>query len=207
MVEQGAPPDHVLQGVQTLDAACLRVCEGLHLELVYQERLDITEISYLKMARDKVGALVGCAFELGGLAASAPLEACQRLRDFGEDLGVAFHVQEDIQELWGDPSSGKPKGIDLLNKKKSLPVVHALEEAPISQKRELGNLYFKRVLEAPDLEQILSILDGLDERAYAQQTVERLLDQALHRLDSLDLSPTHRGDLEGMARFLALRET
>ena len=205
--EQGVPSSSVLQAIQALDAASLRMCEGLHLDLVYQERIDISVDAYLAMAREKVGALVGCAFELGSLAASASSETAQILRDFGDDLGVAYRVQEDIREMWGEPESGETKGARLLNKRKSLPIVYALDEGSISQKRALGNVYFKRVLEAQDIDQILSVLDSLDARAYAQQTVERLLDQALRRLDGLGISPSSRGDLEGVARFLALRET
>ena len=207
MEEQGVPSGSVLQAIQALDAASLRVCEGLHLDLVYQERLDITADAYLEMAREKVGALVGCALELGSLAASASSETAQVLRDFGDDLGVACQVQKDIHELWAEPESGNTKGIQLLNKRKSLPIVYALDEGSISQKRALGNVYFKRVLEAQDLDQIRSVLDSLDARAYAQQTVERLLGQALRRLDNLGIPPTDRSDLEGVARFLAQRET
>lgn len=204
--QQGAQPERVLHAVQKLDAACLRMCEGLHLDLVYQERIDITVDAYLNMVREKAGALEGCAFELGTLAASASPETSGKLRDFGEDLGVAFQVQEDVQELWGEPSSGRMGRADLLNKRKSLPIVHVLDEGTISQKRALGNLYFKRVLEASDLDQIRDVLDSVGAREYAQQTVQRLLEQALHHLDDLDLPPSGLDALKGVARFLALRE-
>ena len=203
---KGDKAERVLQAVQMLDAACLRMCEGHYMDLVNQERVDITVDAHLRMIREKVGALVGCTFELGSLTTSAPAEASQRLRDFGEELGIAFQVQEEILELWGEPDSGNARSTALLNKRKSLPIVYALEEGPIRQKRALGNLYFKRVLEAADLDQLVSILDDVGSRAFAQQTVERFFEQAMHHLDDLPLSPAGRESLERVAHFLAFRE-
>ena len=204
--ERGTPLDTALKAVQTLDTACLRMCEGIHADLAYQERVDITVEAYLTMVREKTGALMGCALELGALSASASPETAQGLRELGEDLGVAARVQEEMLELWGEPVSGKTVGLGLLNKKKTLPVVYAFEEGPISQKRALGNLYFKRVLETSDLEQIVEILDAADARTYARQTVERLTDRALSRLNDLDIPSSGRNSLERIARYLTIPE-
>ena len=203
---EAAASERVLRAVQTLDAACLRACEGLHMDLVYQERVDITTEAYLSMVREKVGALVGCAFELGSQAAEAPPKTDEALREFGEELGVAARIGEDIRELWGEPGQGESEATDILNKKKSLPIVYALEKGPIGQRRALGNLFFKRVLEAADVPQIREILDTVGARAYSHEEVERLLDQAIRRLAESDISAEGRSDLERVARFLALHE-
>ena len=204
--ERGMPLDTTLKAVQTLDAACLRVCEGIHMDLVYQERVDVTVDSYLRMVREKVGALMGCALELGTLAASVSPETAQGLREFGEDMGVASRVQQDIQELWGEATSGETMGSGLLNKKKTLPVAYVFEEASISQKRALGNIYFKRVLEASDLVKIVEILDTADTRTYAHNAMKRLLNRALDRLNGLDISPGGRSDLERIAQHLTRQD-
>ena len=204
--ERGTPLETALKAVQTLDAACLRMCEGIHMDLVYQERVDVTVDSYLRIVREEVGALMGCALELGALSASASPETARGLREFGEDLGVASRVQEDVQELWGEVASGETMGSGLLNKKKTLPVAHVFEEGAISQKRALGNIYFKRVLEASDMAQIVEILDTAGARTYAHNTMKRLLNRALDRLDGLDISPGSRTDLERIAQHLTLQE-
>ena len=202
----GAAPEDSLRLVQTLDAACLHMCEGLHQELVYQERVDITSDAYLRMARDKVGALLGCALELGVMAGAPSSNAASALRQFGETLGVAFQIQEDIQMLWGQPLSGKTPGLDALNKKKGFPVVNALEHAPIAQKREIGTLFLKRVLEPTDLKQLTSVLDKLDARPHAQAVAQHHLEEAIGSLNGASLTPDGRRELSQVADWLALRQ-
>lgn len=192
--------------LQALDTACLRMLEGLHQELIYQERVDITPEEYLKTAREKGGALFGCALELGAMAVNSPPRVASSLRQFGESLGTAFQIQEDIQMLWGKPLSGKVVGLDTLNKKKGFPVVYALSHAPIPQRRELGTLYFKRVLEPPDLQRVTALLDGLDCRSTSQAVVQQLLAEALQRFEDSGLPREGRKDLMEVARWLALRE-
>jgi len=204
--ERGVAPDETLRFLQTLDAACLRMCEGLHQDMVYRERADITPDTYLKMAREKVGALLGCALELGAMAATGPSEVGQAFRRFGEDLGVALQIQEDIQTLWGKPLSGRTRGTDALNRKDVFPVVHALNQAPLCQKHDLGTLLSKPVLEPPELERVIAVLDGLDARASAQQVAQRLHDKAISHLKASKLTPPGQEDLRKVARWLALRE-
>ena len=204
---QGMPPAGSLKALQALDTACLRMLEGLHQEMVYQERLDITPGDYVDMCRAKVGALLGCACEVGaatGASSSKNTEEC--FRRFGENLGTAFQLQEDIQMLWGQPFSGKAQGLDALNKKKGFPVIYTLAHGTTALKRELGALFFKRVLEAPDLERVVAILDCMDARASAQATAQHLFDEAVGCLDGAELTPQGRAGLAGVARWLALRE-
>ena len=204
--DEGVSPEETLSFLSILDSACLRMCEGLHQDLVFQDRAQISPDPYVQMAREKVGALLGASLELGALAGGCSAEAGQVFRLFGEDLGVALQIQEDIQAIWGEPVSGKPKGTDILNKKKGYPIICAIEEAPIAQKRELGTLFFKRVLEPQDLDHVISLLDGLDARPQAQQVAQQLYEQAVARLEGLDLIPAGQQDLIEVARWLALRE-
>ena len=204
--ERNVDPEETLRLLAILDGAALRTFEGMHQDMVYQERIDITIDAYLKMAREKSGALMGCALELGASAGGASLSKGQTFRQFGEDLGLAFHVQEDIQMLWGEPLSGKAKGTDLLNKKKGFPVLQALDQAPISQKRELGTLFMKRVLELPDLEQLTAILEGHNARANAQDKAGEICNVALSHLQDTGLPTSAMEDLRQVAHWLALRE-
>ena len=110
LLEGRMPPQEILGMVSILDRASLRMLEGLHQDMVYQERVDILPEAYLETAREKVGALMGAALELGALCGGASKEQGRAFREFGEEIGVAFQVQEDIQMLWGEPVSGRPRG-------------------------------------------------------------------------------------------------
>ncbi len=197
--------EDTLDSLHILDTASLRMCEGLHQDLVFRERVDITIGAYIKMARDRTGSLIGAALELGAASAGCEPATAQALKEFGEELGIALQIQEDIQMLWGTPISGKPLGTDIMNKKKSYPVVNALEQAPVAQKRELGTLLFKRVLEPPDVENVTAILESLNARTSAQDAAQRILDDAVGRLGDANLNTKGRAELEETARWLALR--
>ena len=204
--EFGGASEDSLRLIQTLDSACLRMCEGLHQELVYQDRVDVAPETYLNMASDKVGALLGCALELGVMAGAPASKAGSSMRQFGETLGVAFQIQEDIQMLWGQPLSGKAPGLDALNKKKGFPVVNAMEHAPIAQKRELGTFFFKRVLETADLELLTPFLEKLNARPNAQAAARHHLEKATLGLEGTTMTTEGRMDLLQVATWLALRE-
>ncbi|CAI8018399.1 (2E,6E)-farnesyl diphosphate synthase [Geodia barretti] len=120
--DAGATSDIVLAGLQSLDQACLTLCE------------------------EKSGALAGCAARLGALASGAEAATADALELWGLKLGMARQVREDISDLWGRSGDGFTPA-NILNKKKSLPLIHALQNSDTAAKRELGAIYMKRVLE------------------------------------------------------------
>ncbi len=198
--------DDTLRSVHILDTACLRMCEGLYQDLRYRECKEITPDDYLKMAREKTGALMGCALELGAMAATAPTAVSQAFKRFGEDMGIAFQIQEDIQLLWGEPLSGVAAGVDVLNTKKVFPIVQAMDKAPLGQKRDLEGLLVERVLEPSDLERLKDLLDAMGARVNAQQEAQRIYDEAVGHLAEAELPSSSQEELREVARWLALRE-
>ncbi|MCY3692076.1 MAG: polyprenyl synthetase family protein [Chloroflexota bacterium] len=173
----GIPAGTVLEALRSLDRACLTLCEGQYMDLTYQDQLMVSESDYLDMIRRKSGALAGCSARIGALAAGADDETAGALYDWGEKLGMALQVRNDITDLWGEQGDGFTAS-NVLNKKKSLPLIHALHHAPTTAKRELGGIYMKRVLEPSDSARIVAILDDAGSRPYAEGYVERLLGDA-----------------------------
>ena len=109
------------------DEACLRLAEGQQQDIAFESGAAVTESAYLSMVRDKTGAILGAAAALGALAGGASPATAARLLAYGEALGVAFQIQDDVLGLWGDPLlTGKPAGNDLRRGKRSLPVLRGL---------------------------------------------------------------------------------
>ena len=183
LAQRGVPPDRVLQVVESLDRACLTLCEGQYMDLDFQDRLTVTSSAYFDMIARKTGALTGCSAESGALAAGAGKAVCVRFREMGGEMGMAWQVCRDVADLWGD---GVTTG-NALNKKKSLPLIHALENATAAAKRELESIYRKRALQPEDLSRVVDILDQTDARRFAENKAKELLDQALQRLDGAGL--------------------
>ena len=203
--EQNFASGKLLEAMRLFDRSCLKMCEGQHLDLAFQERLDVDEAGYLKMAEGKTGALMSCAMGLGALVASGEEVVIEAFVECGRKLGVAYQIRCDLAEL-ASTSGGESAPPNVLNKKKLLPVVHALSTGDVKLKRELGTIYFKRVLEPQDVQELLGFLDRTSSLDYAAGKAEELHTAAIRALDKVDLRPQGRADLEAVCKEISTKE-
>ena len=133
-------PDPVT-AVDVLAQCVSDLCEGQSADLSFEERSDVDVDEYLSMTRGKTGALLGASCELGALMGGADPVRREAMRRFGEHLGLAFQLVDDLLGIWGDVAvTGKPAGADLVRRKQSYPVVAALRSRlPVAA--ELAELY------------------------------------------------------------------
>ena len=178
LIHNDVSSDKVLRAVRTLDLACLALCEGQYMDLQFQDQMLVSTSDYLDMIGRKAGALSACAAESGALAAGAGDQECSSFSEIGRSMGMAWQIARDVDDLWGEHGDGMTPS-NVLNKKKSLPLVHTLENADVSTKRELGAIYMKRVLESDDVKKMIEILDSTDARQTSQAKAQELVDQAL----------------------------
>ena len=204
---EGMSPERTLKAVGLLDQACLRLCEGQYLDLTYQERVDISQDAYFKMVEGKTAALISCAAELGAVMSSAEEPVVQAMAQFGAKLGTAFQIRDDILDLWGQQDTGKPLAGDILNKKKSLPIVYAIENASGAERRTLGDVYFKRVMEPEDIDKIIEVLGILGAREFCQAKADALCNEAIQSLKDAGMTSQQSEGLEALARFIVTRES
>ncbi|MDE2838906.1 MAG: polyprenyl synthetase family protein [Chloroflexota bacterium] len=154
-----------------LDTAALEYYQGQFHDLQLQERVDVTEQQYMRMARGKYGALIGGALALGAVAAGADGATTLAFREAGVMMGVASLIATEERLFWGE---GEETG-RALNKSKLYPVVAALQHGTLAQKRALGGYYFKRVMEPGDLAGIRDVL----EEAGARERTRTAKDEAM----------------------------
>jgi geranylgeranyl diphosphate synthase type I len=189
--ERGGSPDATLDAMNVLDDLALRYYEGQYIELTYQERIDITLAQYSTMARSKLGALLGGSAALGARIAGASVETANAFWEFGSAVGEAAQVRADINALW-NPGPRPPGRV--LNKSKLYPVVDVLEYGTLAQKRAVGTIYFKRVMEAPDVAELAKLLSDAGAQERAEARVAELIAQASAHLDNItsDVSARER---------------
>ncbi len=203
LAQRGVPADRVLKAVRSLDMACLTLCEGQYMDLQFQDQMMITTSAYLDMIGRKAGALASCAAESGALAAGAGDEVCSSFGQMGRNMGMAWQIARDIDDLWGDHGDGMTPS-NVLSKKKSLPLVHTLENSSVSVKRQLGSIYMKRVLESEDIAKMIEILDSTDARQASQAKAQELVDQALTELQgAAGVSEEEMDALASLGRWAA----
>jgi geranylgeranyl diphosphate synthase type I len=193
----GLPSKVVLEVLRRFDQTILTICEGQFLDLSYESDLSITEEGYLAMISRKTAALIAAATGLGAIVGGADAESSRALFDFGQHLGLAFQVQDDILGIWGDPTiTGKPFAADLYQKKVSLPIIHALRHA--DYRDELTHIYRQHQITDEDVHRLLHILDQTDARAQTEQVAERY-----HRAAMQSLSRVHTAGMATAETALA----
>ncbi len=200
MAQRGAGAKSVLRAVRSLDTACLRLCEGQFMDLEFQDQMMVTKSAYMEMVNRKTGALTGCAAESGALAAGGTDAECEALQILGVNLGAAWQISRDIGELWGERGDGVTAS-NIISKKKSLPLIHALENGSIAARRELGGIYMKRVLETEDANRLVAILEESDSRSVAESTARQLVEEGLIAASGSGVPPAGMGLLNELGEW------
>ena len=182
--ESEVSADTVLDSLRSLDQACLTLCEGQYMDLTFQDQLMVSEPDYLDMIRRKSGALAGCSAKIGALAASSKPETADALNEWGEKLGMAMQIRNDIRDLWGNQNDGFTPS-NVLNKKKSLPLIHALQNSSTTVKRELTSIYMKRVLGPDDSARVVALLDETGSREYSDEQASALVRDGMNAISAI----------------------
>lgn len=195
---QGVPTDQVLAATKVMDAASLDLFEGQHQDLQIQGQVAVSQGSYLEMAERRAGALVGCAAQLGALIAGADESIQEHCKEAGHKLGLALHLQHDINELWDAATTGSPVAIV----RKSFPVVYAIETAPVSVKREIGTLFATRVVDPKGLPRLAELLDDAGARQHSIDATGAAQAEFLASLKSAGMQPGPLAEFEGFAEYL-----
>ena len=198
----GASAETTYRAVRFLDEASLEVCEGRFEELEAQERIDLSVEAYMKTVSKKTGALYECAMKLGALLASAEEQVGEALGRCGRNAGIALQIRRDLLELWPSRGSGPGPSASVLNKTKLLPVVYTVQEATLNDKRRLGDVYFKRVLEVGDVEVVRETVERLGGREYCEERIEEYAAKAEKEAANAGLSDDGLERVNRVLRFL-----
>ena len=174
-----------------ITGAVRSMCEAELLHLEQRARTwELPEAVYLEIVRDKTGALMAAACELGALAGGATDEQTEALRAFGFAMGTAFQIQDDLLDLTGDAATlGKPVGTDIAMGQLTLPVLYALENSSdglLDQLRAAVTVTSPDELDLPRLRALVDEAGGL---AYSQMAARRYTDEAVAQLASLPPGP------------------
>jgi geranylgeranyl diphosphate synthase type I len=195
------------EGMLLLSAAVQDLIDGQSADLAFEARADVNLTEALRMAEAKTGALLGCACGLGAVFGGGSPKQIERMRGFGEHLGLAFQLVDDLLGIWGDPAAtGKPVYSDLRSRKKSLPVTAALTSGA-SAGHELATLYHRdQPLSDADLAHAAELIDRAGGRAWSRAEADDLLAQALRQLRSAAPAGRAAAELDALARLATRRD-
>ncbi len=130
--------DKLADVLQLFTETALEIGEGQQYDMDFEQRNDVSEAEYIEMIRLKTSVLLACALKIGAILADAPAADCDNLYRFGEQIGLAFQLQDDFLDVYGDPKVfGKAIGGDILCNKKTFMLINAYNRANAEQRAEL----------------------------------------------------------------------
>jgi geranylgeranyl diphosphate synthase type I len=195
------------EATRMLSAAVFDLQDGQSADLAFEQRADVELPECLRMAEGKTGALLGGACAMGALFGGGDPARVGRLRAFGERLGLAFQLVDDLLGIWGAPAvTGKPVYSDLRSRKKSLPVVAALTSGTQAG-QALAVLYRDgAALTGVDLVRAAELVELAGGRAWSRARAEELQAQAMGHLRSAEPAARAGAELAALARLATHRD-
>jgi geranylgeranyl diphosphate synthase type II len=201
--------DRLLRRVLDIfNTTAVGVCEGQQMDMDFEKRDDVRIDEYLNMIRLKTSVLLGGALKIGALVGGADLKDAELLNNFGEHLGIAFQLQDDILDVYGDPDKfGKQVGGDIISNKKTYLLIKALELAGEVEKKELVEwITLKEFDHHQKVEAVTKIYNTLNVRQFAENEMETHADKAFDALDKISLPDEQKRYLRYFADGLLVRE-
>jgi geranylgeranyl diphosphate synthase type II len=184
------------------------VCEGQQMDMLFENRDDVSLGEYVRMIELKTAVLLSGALEMGAMIGGASAEDAARLGRFGRKIGIAFQIKDDLLDSFGDPLKfGKKTGGDIAQGKKTFLVCKAMETAPPPQKSELRRLLSLPVeQEEAKIAAVLDFLRDLDIPRQAEEAIDLYYRDALADLDAVGAPGNAKRSLAGFAADLMQRE-
>lgn len=206
-----ASAEHLKAVLDVFTETALEIGEGQQYDMDFEHRMDVAEEEYIEMIRLKTSVLLACALKLGALQAAAPAADADLLYRFGENIGLAFQLQDDLLDVYGDPKTfGKNIGGDILEGKKTFMLINALRLANPDQRAALERWLATQVA-TPEaarekIAAVTALYDEIGIRQLAEARIKHYFDVAFEQLDAVALPAARKEPLRTLALSLFGRQ-
>ena len=195
------------QILAVFNRTALEVCEGQQYDMDFEERQKVSVAEYMQMIELKTSVLLAGAVVIGALLGGASEADCRRLRRFAVELGLAFQLQDDLLDSYGDERLGKTIGGDILEGKKTYLMRTAMSRASEAEREVLRRTHADATLtDAEKIAAVKAVYDRLDVPHLTEQQIEVRFERALAQLDELDADPARVEPLRTYAESLLGRK-
>ena len=182
--------------------------EGQQLDVEFETRNDVREEEYIEMIRLKTSVLLACAVKIGAILAGASKEDQENLYKFGEQIGLAFQLQDDLLDVYGDPKVfGKNIGGDITSNKKTYMLINAVNRANEAQRQELmGWIEAKDFDREEKVKAVTRLYDEIGIRQLCEQKMETYYEQAQQYLSKVSVAEERKAELQAYAASMMKRQ-
>ena len=183
------PADKLRAVLDLFTVTALEIGEGQEYDMSFETRNDVTEDEYIEMIRLKTSVLLACATKMGAILADAPEEDQERIYRLGEQLGLAFQLQDDLLDVYGDPAVfGKAIGGDITSNKKTYMLINAINRANAKQQAELKRwINAKTFNREVKVSEVTRLYDEIGIRQLCEQKINYYFDLARQTLDEVNV--------------------
>jgi geranylgeranyl diphosphate synthase type II len=198
-------PAYLPKILSLFNTTAREVCEGQQLDMDFEKMPSVTLDAYIHMITLKTSVLLAASLEMGAILGGATPGNCKHLYEFGKNLGIAFQIQDDYLDAFGDPEKfGKEVGGDIRQNKKTFLLLHALEVATPDQRAKLNSLLASN---GPDkVPQVMDIFKACNVDAWSIELKEKYLQMALANLEDIAVTSARKTALLSLANYLMQRE-
>jgi geranylgeranyl diphosphate synthase type I len=215
--EEEYEPQKLLDVMRVYDETCLALCEGQYLDISFERRMDVTVDEYLEMISKKTAALISASVETGAMMATDDPQVVAAFRRFGYDLGIAFQIADDLKgSFWLSADSGKAAAGDIRKRKKTFPLVWALQHAATADLARLHAIYQPSIratdgsspidgdgpMPPDEVDEVLAILERSGARRHAEQEARRYRDVAIRNAEALPVPPERLAELRALVESM-----
>lgn len=202
------PPEHLKEVMELFGLTTLEICEGQQLDMEFESRLDVKENEYIEMIRLKTAVLLAGSLKIGATLAGASDSDADHLYNFGMHIGVAFQLQDDLLDVYGDPEVfGKKIGGDILCNKKTFMLIKALERADEKQREKLNRWLNAETYEpSVKIEAMTELYNQLDIRNVCENKMREFYMLAMESLSAVTVAEERKKELKNLVKLLMYRE-
>ncbi|SMO49589.1 polyprenyl synthetase family protein [Solitalea koreensis] len=201
--------DHLLRTVLDIfNKTAAEVCEGQQMDMNFEGHANVEVEQYIEMIGLKTAVLLGASLKIGALIGGAAEAEAQHLYEFGKNLGIAFQLQDDILDVFGDPDKfGKQVGGDIIANKKTYLLIKAIELAEHSTKDELKHWINIPIFDADEkVKAVTNIYNQLNIREQAENMMHSFVVKAMDHINCIEVTPERKKQLIDFAGQLMVRE-
>ncbi|MFT3907867.1 MAG: polyprenyl synthetase family protein [Ferruginibacter sp.] len=204
-------PLHLQKIIALFNKTAKEVCEGQQMDMEFESRSDVSFDEYVQMITLKTSVLLAASMQMGAILGGAGLGNQDHIFEFGKKLGIAFQVQDDYLDAFGDPEKfGKLPGGDILANKKTFLMIHAMEVASEAEKKELAELMKLDTTDDADklykVNKVLKLFKDCKVDVWADQLKEKYYKEAMRHLEDIAVLSARKKELEILAKYLLLRD-
>lgn len=179
--------ENLIDVIELFSKTAIEVCEGQQFDMDFENRLDVLEDEYIEMIRLKTAVLLACSLKAGAQLANSDTEIANQLYEFGINMGLAFQLQDDLLDSFGDQKTfGKKIGGDILSNKKTYLLIKALENSSSSEKNELLNWINKKdFIDEDKIDSVIKIYNQLNIKELTQNRIDFYFQKASSKLHNI----------------------